>query len=336
MNAYNYMLNLINHERRKVGVGDVTMGENKAAQIHANACLQSRVVSHWDLNGLKPYVRYSLTGGYQNNGENWFGQEHFGNSYVSNLKTEIDRSMEWLMNSPGHRAAILDRWYRKVNVGLAFSDKSFVAIQHFEGDFVEFERMPTIADGVLRISGRIKEDVRHCDPEDMLVDIWFDPPPSKLSAAQLLRVNGYDGGTIVGSLRRPLPPGYTWQQYWESLEVKCLRRPEDISYDSPEPVSCEERQAVTKEAYEANQQLRVSTVSFPLITAQNWTVQGSHFSITANIRPVTERTGPGIYSLMLWCPLGDQREMVNISRYSILMNLDWNYRRIIAQSLEVG
>ena len=333
---YRYMLALINQERRRVGADEVTLGNNRAAQIHAEACLEAGVVSHWDLLGLKPYVRYSLTGGYQNNGENWFEQEYFGYSYISNLEMEIDRSMEGLMNSPGHRATILVRWYHKVNIGLAYSNQRFVVIQHFEGDFVEFERMPTVVDGVLRISGRLKDCIGHCDPQEMSVDIWFDPPPVRLSAAQLLRVNGYDGGTIVGSVRRPLPPGYNWNQDQGFVEVNRLRRPEDMPYDSPLPVSREEKRAITGEAYAGNQRFLVSTVSFPFITAHNWSARGLYFSITANIGAVTTRLGPGIYSILLWCPLGHMKDMVNVSRYSILMELDWNYRRIIARSLGIG
>ena len=333
---YGYMLALINQERRRAGAGEVTLGNNRAAQVHADDCLDSGFVSHWSLLGLKPYVRYSLTGGYQNNGENWFEQEYFGNAYISHLEAEIDRSMEWLMNSPGHRATILDPWYHKVNLGLAYGKQRFIAIQHFEGDFVAFERMPTMVDGVLRMSGKLKDRIAHCDPEKMSVDIWFDPPPARLTVAQLLRVNGYDGGSIVGSVRRPLPPGYWWEQDQGITEVNRLRRPEDIPNDSTIPVSPEEKQAITGEAYEANQRVSVLNVTFPFITAHDWTVRGTHFSITANVGPVTSQSGPGIYSILLWCPLGHQREMINISRYSLLVDLYWKFRRTVARSLKIG
>ena len=53
--------------------------------------------------------------------------------------------MDGLMNSPGHRRNILDKWHKKVNIGLAWdSYNSYVGIQHFEGGYVEFDELPEI------------------------------------------------------------------------------------------------------------------------------------------------------------------------------------------------
>ena len=68
-----YMLELINEERENAGVGPVTMGNNFAAQLHAENALDACFGSHWGVDGLKPYMRYSLAGGYQSNGENGSG-----------------------------------------------------------------------------------------------------------------------------------------------------------------------------------------------------------------------------------------------------------------------
>ena len=333
---YEYMLELINRERHKFGVSEVVMGDNRAAQIHAKSCLDAGVVSHWNLVGLKPYVRYSLTRGYQNNGENWFGSSYWGGSRVSDLEREIEGAMQGLMNSPGHRATILDKWYRKVNIGLTCDYQNFVAIQHFEGDFVEFDRLPTVVDGILRVSGRVKSEVSLGGPEDIGLDLWFDPPPVELSKGQLLRVNGYDEGTIVAALRWPLPEGYVWEQDWGSAEVRRLNCPEDFPFAAPEPASFEAVQAIKREAYQANQSYRASIVSFPFITAQEWSVRGSRFSIVANIKPVIERSGTGIYSLALRSPTGQQGDLVNISRYSLLVNLNRQYHRRLANFMGIG
>ena len=40
-------------------------GSNNAAQLHAESSLQNCISSHWGLDGLKPYMRYSLAGGYR-------------------------------------------------------------------------------------------------------------------------------------------------------------------------------------------------------------------------------------------------------------------------------
>ena len=47
--------------------------EQTAAQLHAESLPESCFSSHWGIDGLKPYMRYSLAGGYQRNGENGNG-----------------------------------------------------------------------------------------------------------------------------------------------------------------------------------------------------------------------------------------------------------------------
>lgn len=70
------MLALINAERRIAGLAPVVLGDNDAAQLHAEASLENCFASHWGLDGLKPYMRYSLAGGYQSNGENVSGLDY--------------------------------------------------------------------------------------------------------------------------------------------------------------------------------------------------------------------------------------------------------------------
>ena len=67
------MLELINIAREDAGVPPVALGDNDAAQLHAESALANCFGSHWGIDGLKPYMRYSLAGGYQSNGENGLG-----------------------------------------------------------------------------------------------------------------------------------------------------------------------------------------------------------------------------------------------------------------------
>ena len=113
------MLELINSERTKAGVPPVTLGNNIAAQLHAESSLANCFSGHWGADGLKPYMRYSLAGGYQTNGENGSGSDYCisaSDRYraLGNIKAEIREMMEGWMNSPGHRRNILGKWHRKV------------------------------------------------------------------------------------------------------------------------------------------------------------------------------------------------------------------------------
>ena len=106
-----YMLDLINEAREDAGVAPVTRGNNDAAQLHAEAMLEHCFGSHWGIDGLKPYMRYTVAGGYQGNGENVSGLDycdprarHYG------VKYELRDAMKGFMESPGHRRNILRPW----------------------------------------------------------------------------------------------------------------------------------------------------------------------------------------------------------------------------------
>ena len=141
------MLELINAERAKVGAPAVVLGDNIAAQLHAETSLENYSSSHWGVDGLKPYMRYSLAGGYQSNAENGSGSDYCitaSDGYRANasIKQEIRETMAGWMRSQGHRRNILDPWHKKVNIGLAWDRYNTVMYQHFEGDYVEYQNMP--------------------------------------------------------------------------------------------------------------------------------------------------------------------------------------------------
>ena len=101
-----YMLELINAERKKAGVPPVELGDNIAAQLHAESALDNCFSSHWGIDGLKPYMRYSLAGGYQSNGENGHGSDYCikssdGYTAIHNIEREIADAMNGWMDSSG-------------------------------------------------------------------------------------------------------------------------------------------------------------------------------------------------------------------------------------------
>ena len=183
-----YMLELINEERVRAGLDHVAMAENVAAQLHAESSLEDCTSSHWGGDGLKPNMRYSLAGGYQANGENGHGLDYCitsadGYQAIANIKHEIDEAMNGWMQSAGHRDNILDPWHRKVNIGLAWDNYNFVAFQHFEGDYIEYERLPTLTGNNLTFVARVKNGVTLSDEWDLAVQIYYDPPRKHLPMA---------------------------------------------------------------------------------------------------------------------------------------------------------
>ena len=59
-----YALNLINADRLQHGVPPVVLGNNEAAQVHADdAVWHGYYLGHWTSDGLKPYMLYQRHGG---------------------------------------------------------------------------------------------------------------------------------------------------------------------------------------------------------------------------------------------------------------------------------
>ena len=173
-----FMLELINAERAKARLDPLILGDNIAAQLHAESALENCFGGHWGIDGLKPYMRYSLVGGYQPNGENVSGPGFCatasdGYQAIDDIKQEIREAMEGLMNSADHRCNILSDRHKQVNIGLAWDRYNFHAVQHFEGDYVEYEESPSIQRGFLNMSGRTKNSAAFAQNRDLGILIPF-------------------------------------------------------------------------------------------------------------------------------------------------------------------
>ena len=320
VDAKRYMLELINSERLKAGVRAVKLGDNIAAQLHADSSLQNCTSSHWGVDGLKPYMRYSLAGGYQSNGENGSGLDYCikaseGYQANSGIQEEIREAMTIWMSSPGHRRNILDPQHKLVNIGLAWDRYNTAMYQHFEGDYVTYDRLPTIERGVLSFSGNTKNGIRFGHPGDLGVQIHFDPPPKTLTRGQLSRTYCHDNGERVAGLREPLTGGYRWTTNEFTTTYDPCPDPNDVAPGTPAPRSPTEAHQAWRQAYTASQSTQPQTITVPWITASRWTAKGVEFAVTADIGEILRRHGDGVYSLLIWGR--DDGWSSLISQYSI-------------------
>ncbi len=315
-----YMLELINTERQKVGLNAVAMGNNIAPQVHADASLDGCFSSHWGLDGLKPYMRYSLAGGYQSNGENGSGLDYCikasdGYRAATGIEARIQKTMEGWMASPGHRRNILDPHHRSVSIGIAWDRYNTAMYQHFEGSYVAYDSLPSISGGVLSLSGRTKNGLRFNGNRDLGVQIYYDPPPHNLMPGQVARTYCYDSGRRVAALREPLTGGYHWTTHEFATTHHPCPNPFDVPADTPPPRSSAEAHQTWEKAYHDSKLLQPQPITVPWVTASQWTASGTSFSLAANIERILDRHGDGVYSLMLWGKLGG--EDLVISQYSI-------------------
>ena len=319
------MLELINEARRRAAVPDVTLGNNRAAQLHAEASLEGCYSSHWGSDGLKPYMRYSLAGGYQSNGENGSGLDYCikardGYTTLSAIKVEVKETMAGWMSSPGHRRNILEKGHQQVNIGLAWDRYNHVMIQHFEGDYVEYETLPGLDERErLRFEGKVKDGARFDTGDTIPVQIFYDPPPHPLTRGQLSRTYCYGFGRPVAYLRKPLTGGRYYPGDTLSTTYSPCASPYDVPPDVAAPQSPSQAHAHWQQAYNANLLLRRVPAVMQAITASGWETSGDNFRVTANFDKILNKHGPGVYTVVLWGVLDGDPEV--ISEYSIFYDM---------------
>ena len=89
--------------------------------------LRQGYFSHWDPAGLKPTRRFNLLGGYHTLTENVYFQQ----SDNLQLRESLELMLNTLLESEGHREAILDPHHTHVGLAFAASGRQFYAAQEF-------------------------------------------------------------------------------------------------------------------------------------------------------------------------------------------------------------
>ena len=208
-----YVLELINKDRKEAGLGAVTLADNAASQKHADDMLTNYYLSHWDTAGLKPYMRYTLEGGFNYESENsaysgWFNKADDLNRYAKIDAKEELKTLQYKMmkedaeSNWGHRDTILNKWHKKVSIGIAYNQNRLALVQQFEGDYIEFIQLPTLLGGTLSLGGKINLGTLDA------VALYYDPLPQPKTPQELISgQRSYSLGPRLGHLIAPPPPG---------------------------------------------------------------------------------------------------------------------------------
>jgi len=198
----NYALNEINKERNKHGLQNVTLSNITSAQLHANDMLANQYFSHWNLQGLKPHMRYTLAGGKGDVSEN------IGYKYTSGIINPYEAIKDSIYNMMyddaesdwGHRDNILDAIHNKVSIGIAYNSNYFYFVQDFENDYfenaiIEYKKDKNIVLIKLEVTKKI------WNPN--LIAIFYEPLPTNLTVFEISETpydGSYDLGTLIGGV----------------------------------------------------------------------------------------------------------------------------------------
>lgn len=320
LSAKRLMLNLINRARADAGFNQVTLGNNPAAQFHACDMRAHCFHSHWGSDGLKPYMRYSFAGGTQNEAENVSGSGYCPYNPREYARTQlhdnIRKSMEGLMNSPGHRENILYPHHRKVNLGFSYRRPNLWVVQQFEGDYVTLDALPTIDNnGQLRFSATVKNGAS-INGQSTLIHIYYDRPPHKLTRGQLARTYSYTLKDLLAVVRKPASFFSFSPEYSMTASEPIHVDPYKLDPDLPPANSYEENSNLHNQSVDACKgHTQPYTVEW--ISAKRWNVSGTRISVSADIRHILQQNGNGVYTIVLWGNI--HGENAPISQYSIFI-----------------
>ena len=265
-------------------------------------------------------MRYSLAGGYQSNSENGHGSDYCigasdGYRPISSLPSQALQAMQGWLDSPEHRKNILNPIHKRVNIGMAWDRYNFVAFQHFEGDYVEFNALPRIEGGELTFEGRVLNGAKFGEGRFFSVVVDYDPPPQQLTRGQVSRTYCYVSGRSVVFLRKPPPFGIFYLDSEIDTEQEICPDPYDVPRNASEPTSHDEANQFWQEAYSLSQALSGVPVSVPVKAVSRWQVSEGEFSVGADLSDILNTNGPGVYTVILWGLLDGYPEV--LSQYSI-------------------
>ena len=335
------MLNLINDARRDAGVPEVTLGDNQAAQAHAEDIGRHCTTGHWGTDGAKPYVRFEMAGG--DKGGGWYPSEENTRGYAIRYlfdcgvfvgaqralaiadipkwgAEEVEYAFENLMGSPGHKAIMLKDSHNRVSLGMAWRETStqqlLWVVMQFYNDYADCKFQ--MSQGATLKAECTTRDVY---PSMTLgISVYFDEPPMPATRGQMASTGFARYGRQLGSFRTALTGDlrYTTKTFYTDVYERDCGGPHD---------------------YPRSQTI-VDYIRIPCPLPQQkqlrWRdgerlIRDRTIIASFDLQPFFDANGPGVYTIFMWgckradswnSPCGDT-EVVPIMSKSIFQGFDF-------------
>lgn len=185
----NHLLNQVNIERAEAGVRPLKLDSLACtvAQKHATEMARNSFLSHWGLDGRKPYHRYSFAGGVeaiQENGSALNTTTPIASAEVPIHLMSMHRSMhDEVAPADGHRKTILNPVHTHVGFGYADYGFSVRLCELYLARYVAIDPYAVTASPRNRIplSGRLLDPTYSLES----IDVFYEPLPSPPDRAWL-------------------------------------------------------------------------------------------------------------------------------------------------------
>lgn len=211
-----YTLNAINKDRLQYGLSNVTISNITSGQQHADSMLNNSYFSHWDIYGMKPYMRYTLVGGRETVDENIAYQASTdcvlnhctGNLNLTSAITNMEYKMMYndsICCNNAHRRNILDPHHNQVSIGLAFNGSTAYLAEDFIDNYILWNsNTPNFTNSVVSLSGTV---VKNYNLSSVLIS--YEAPVSNLTLRQLGNTSFYGYGNNVAGIAKGFNYYYT-------------------------------------------------------------------------------------------------------------------------------
>lgn len=202
-----YALDTINKDRAKFGLGPVSLSPIVAGQQHADSMLYFGYFSHWDTQGFKPYMRYTLLGGVGAVQENvayefWSGPHFTSVSSVEAAISSLEFSMMYndsVCCNNGHRDNILNPLHDRVSIGIAYNATRLYFVEDFENFYIRMAWSVSQGYEVTLTGVPVNTSVKGSS-----IAVFYDPTPEPLSVQALNSgPREYTPGTLIGGVLQP-------------------------------------------------------------------------------------------------------------------------------------
>lgn len=197
-----YMLQLINESRASEGLSAVSWDNfaEQVGQMHAEEMAINGYLSHWNLAGEGPDIRFSLAGGSDYSMENvyssWQGYDNGTPSPIQDWRDEVRKAHEALMQSPGHRANIMDPAHTHVGIGMAYDTTTgeFRVAQEFTNHYIQMDPLPASAQPgeTINITGQTL-----AGNKNILINLAFEQFPQAMGVETLNQPSSYSSPAQV-------------------------------------------------------------------------------------------------------------------------------------------
>lgn len=202
-----YALSLINTDRAKFNASAVSLSPILSAQEHAYSMYEYGYFSHWDVQGYKPYMRYTIVNGTGAVEENVAYESTSGIGAFSTLSDQesaiytLEHDMvynDYTCCQNGHLLNIISPYHNRVSIGIMFSSSDFYFVEDFENYYINLNSsIFTASNENVALKGPTTTSV---SPDSVIIS--YDPLPTPINASVLNSQyqKPYDEGTFLGGV----------------------------------------------------------------------------------------------------------------------------------------